>query len=176
MASFNEAIIVVLSHEGSTKASDGSRYGIGMNTLRLLKLDKIGWTQFNIDRMTEEGAKDFYHRYYWDLFFEAIQDQMLSNKLFDLAVVMGIGTAILIAQKAIRTVGDLSIVLDGRPGPATLAALNYGGQDHKDALLKEICEVAVERMKIIAKSQDNAKYAKGWVKRAQWPFEEEVQG
>lgn len=161
---FREAVKVVLDHEGSQKAKDGSRFGIGYNTAEMFKIPN---PEKFIDSLTWETAAGFYHQHYWNSLYERIRSRDIATKVFDLGVVQGVRTAVRLLQAACNEHGA-QLVMDGRFGPKTLAAVNAMDPEK---LLATFAAKAVQRMKeIIAANPANEIYRNGWIKRARWPL------
>ena len=86
----------------------GTKYGITC-------LDLPG---VNIQNLTLDQAVAYYTSTYWKPHYNEIANQLIANKLFDLGVLFGIGTAV----KALQSV--LKLVQDGAFGPTTVAEVN----------------------------------------------------
>lgn len=144
-ASFDEAVRVVLEHEGGLvdhpeDPGGVTNYGIslrwavhamidaGDTALELLDIDGDGDTDADdVRTMQRADAVVLYRAFWWDRYrYGEIQDQTLATKVFDLAVNMGPKQAHRCAQRAVRGIGD-DLVDDGILGPLTRAALNLFG-------------------------------------------------
>jgi len=77
----------------------------------------------DIEHLTQEQAIEFYIERYWKSYYSQIIDQNVANKLADLGVLFGVGTAVGIMQLT------LGVNVDHAFGPATLAALNAAEPD-----------------------------------------------
>ena len=75
--------------EGELK---GTKYGISASEFPAL----------DIVNLTEAEAQAIYKSKYWLVLYEAIKDQFITNKLFDLGVLFGQGTAIKILQTVLH--------------------------------------------------------------------------
>jgi|HubBroStandDraft_3_1064219.scaffolds.fasta_scaffold543839_1 lysozyme family protein len=115
------AIDGVLNNESGTPIeNDNGRglsvWGITSATVEAVKAD---WPDDKLRYLTRSQASFFYLKYFWiPSNIGRIDDQALANKLFDLAVNMGQGTAIKLIQRA------AGVAQDGVIGPQTAAAVN----------------------------------------------------
>lgn len=102
-----------------------------------------------------EWAAVFYRKAYWEpLLGPEIAAQDVANKIFDLGVNEGLTEVTKIVQRATNFVTTPpSLIVDGRPGPATLAALNAADPVH---LLQSIKNYAID-------------FYKGWAFRTNQP-------
>lgn len=102
-----------------------------------------------------EIAANIYRRHYW--LFDEVRLQPIADKLFDMAVNMGQGTAVLLCQKAVETLPD------GRWGAITLQAVNDAV-----ALLPALRATSARYYQDLANGDPAryGKYLKGWLARA----------
>src|SRR5208337_4441015 len=101
----------------------------------------------------------FYHDNYWlPIKGDLIISQSIANKLFDLAVNMGINPAVKCLQKAIE-ICCCNINVDGVIGNATLDAINKCNDVHN--LLSEFKSEAKAHYENLNKPED----IKGWLNR-----------
>lgn len=135
MADPKQAIALTLKHEGGYQndPDDPGNWTGGVKGVGEQKGTKFGisaheFPDLDIVNLTEDQAIDIYQhgrppkiQSYWNPLFTQIQDQGIANKLEDLSVLFGQGTAI----KAIQ--GLVSMVEDGVFGPHTLVAVNEAG-------------------------------------------------
>ena len=113
MADPNIAIALTLKNEGgfvNNPADPG-----GATNMGITQADMPG---VNIADLTVTQAETYYDQHYWKSLYSEIEDQFVANKLFDLGVLFGVGTAVQMMQ------GVLKLTPDGVFGPATLAAVN----------------------------------------------------
>jgi lysozyme family protein len=153
---FEIAIEGVLVNEGgySNRASDRggeTKYGIS----------KRAYPNVDIANLTLDEAKAIYCKDYWrfgDLLYQAV-----ANKLLDMAVNMGLGQAISLAQAACQEQG-VSITRDKAWGPKTCAAINSVPEN---LMLNELrTEMAHFYSQIVANHPDQWVNLKGWLRRA----------
>ena len=113
MADPNIAIAAVLEHEGGfvdDPADPGGATNFGITQADLPGQD--------VRTLTAAQAAAWYLANRWTPAFDAIADQALATKVFDLGVLAGMGTAARILQDV------LGIAADGILGPRTVAAVN----------------------------------------------------
>lgn len=113
MADFKISILKTLVHEGGyvnnpNDSGGPTKYGITQK-------DMPG---VNIKDITQDQAVLYYHDHYWKSLYSQISSQDIADKLFDLGVLFGVGTAV----KLLQTV--LGLKVDGNLGPISLAAIN----------------------------------------------------
>lgn len=156
MASFDQAIGVVLAHEGGyvfNPADPGGETNFGIS--------KRAYPNLDIKNLTEDQAKEVYRRDYWR--YDGITNQDLATKIFDMAVNMGPPTAHRLLQMALNGLGQ-GVGVDGVFGPQTLAATN--GIDPA-ALLRELrARAAVRYADIVVGNHAERTFLLGWMRRA----------
>ena len=128
MSDARTAILITLdpAHEGGYQANPKDRANwtsgiVGVGTLvgtngGITALDMPG---ADIKHLTQDQTIAFYLDRYWKPFYSQITSQLVSNKLFDMGVLFGVGTAV----KCIQTALGLS-ARDGIFGVITLEAVN----------------------------------------------------
>ena len=167
MAEFAPAAAITLVHEGgfyhNPATGEYANLGITLATLRSLGILKTTGPalQSDIDfvkSLTEDEAKDIYRLEYWDkLNLDHLNSQDVANKVFDLAVNMGVVTAARFLQAA------CGVPVDGIVGAQTIGAANAGDQV---ALLGSIRARAANRYRDIAAENPNlAPNLPGWLAR-----------
>jgi lysozyme family protein len=187
MADFDQAIGVILRHEGgwvNDPADPGgaTNYGISLRFALLeLTKDKDGDGfldgDFNHDGiidaadmrdMNVQDAIRTYKTYIWDPKpFSGVVDQLLGTKFFDMTVNMGWRQACIIVQRAL----DGKVKVDGDVGPISLAAINMS---HPYNLTERICQEQEKFYVALAQQKPKlAKFLPGWLKRASWPYRKE---
>lgn len=121
---FNEAFAELIGSEGTFTDSpkDPGNWTGGKLGLGVLKGTKYGiaantFPQLDIKNLTLLDAKGIYRKHYWDAFQGDELDHEMAFQLFDGEVNSGLGNATKWLQQA------LGITVDGRFGPATLAAV-----------------------------------------------------
>jgi lysozyme family protein len=149
------AIAQTLIHEGgfSDNPSDSggkTKYGITQKDM----------PNVNIADITPEQATAYYTEHYWKALYSEIESQDIANKLFDMGVLFGIGTAVKLLQKV---VGVLLADIDGIFGPHTLALVN---EADPYSLLRAYKTTLVSHAIGIANANTNDRvFLAGWIKR-----------
>jgi lysozyme family protein len=152
MAKFEDAIGLTLQHEGGY-VHDVNDPG-GETNFGISKRDH---PDVNIKDLTVDQAKAIYRDGYWKPWMSEITSQVVANKVFDMGVNMGIGTAVKLLQRV------LQVTVDGIFGPGTLAAVNNAG----DGLLDPYKQALVEHYQAIAAARPQMnRFLNGWIARA----------
>jgi len=119
--------------------------------------------------MPKEAVEHHYCRKYWcSRNLGSINSDLISWKLFDLGVNMGLLGSTLVTQKALVLCGYL-VSVDGQLGPQTISGINKQCEtrDGELDLLAAICVQAAKRYQAIIDAKPvNQKFAKGWAARA----------
>ncbi len=156
MVDFEIAIKGVLANEGgySNNPSDpGGETKFGIS--------KRAYPNVDIANLTLDGAKAIYNRDYWR--FGDLLYQSVANKLLDMAVNMGLGRAISLAQQGCQEQG-INITVDHSWGPKTCSAIN---SIPEYAMLNELrTEATHYYTQIVANHPDQWIFLKGWLRRA----------
>ncbi len=84
-------------------------------------------------------------------------------QVFDLSVNLGIRTAVIVLQRALRSVG-INVQEDGLMGPQTLSSASNSEPRYLLAAIKS--EAAGYYRQIAAKNPSPQKFLKGWLNRA----------
>ena len=171
MADFEPAVTITLGNEGGFLhvQATGEIVNRGI-TLKLVRNSgyKTDAGEDFIRNLSVEEASRIYRTYFWDRYhIGSISDQSLANKVFDLTVNMGAGSAahpgaLTLLQTAVNACGGQCSV-DGSLGPISIGQINA-----LDAatLLARYKELAAERYRQIATG--NAALAgdlPGWLRR-----------
>lgn len=117
-----------------------------------------------MEELSIVNAENFYRRRFWGpLQCDKINDQSVATCLFDSAVLYGPNTAILLAQRALSTLGA-TLKFDGLPGDKTTAALNAAT---RAAFISAFVEQVMIRINnVIAGDEKNERFRVGWTNRA----------
>ena len=155
---FEKAFAYVIQNEGGyvfDKNDSGGETKFGIT--------KRSYPSLNIKDLTLEDAKKIYYRDFWQKGkFEEISDDLIATQLFDLSVNLGIRPAVIVLQRALRSVGK-TVQEDGLMGPETLlATLN---SDTRCLLAAIKSEAAGYYRQIAAKNPSKQKFLKGWLNR-----------
>lgn len=186
MADFKTAFDRTLAYEGGYSLDP---FDFGGETIfgiaRKYHPDWMGWSivdyykSINAPKKTIETDPDlledisgFYREHYWNpILGTEIASQAVANELFDCAVNMGIGRAIIILQKALNALNrdqtdypDLSE--DGGIGPVTMSALNICLKKDEKYLLKAMAILrGAYYLDIMKGNKTQERFARGWLSR-----------
>ena len=155
MSDFEPAVRLVLKREGGlneavAQSDPGglTNFGISLRFLKEVPSDRLRKygifddeiTENTIRELTKEKAVAIYRGEFWDFFpFEKIDDQELSNYVFDCAINPNPATAFRCLQRAIWTFdGYESLVDDGVMGSKTIACANFFGRDLIKPMMSEL--------------------------------------
>ena len=171
MADFNQAIAVILRHEGGfvhhpVDPGGATNWGISQRFLEGVMVRPISVDEIKI--MPRETAIDLYREHWWDKYnYEAIIEQLIATKVFDIAVNTGPDRGHKILQRALNQTGcDLAV--DGELGPLTMTATN-------EADPKELIDTLISQQLnwyeiCVAKDPKKVVFLADWKKRAAWPI------
>jgi lysozyme family protein len=149
MAEFRQAVQLVIQREGGlvmdpADPGGATKYGISKKAYPLL--DIVG--------LTTSQAAEIYHRDYWR--WDGLADQLLANKLLDMAVNFGLPTLAGMVQKM------NGLPADNIWGPATENSL-LNAPD----VLPRLRMACVERyLALIETNPQLSKFRAGWLLRA----------
>lgn len=168
MTIFDQAFNYVLRNEGVSYVNDPkdsggpTKFGITLRTYE----DYIGKasTADSIKELTIETAKAIYlHKYWSPLFADGIKDAGVAVCIFDAAVLYGVGSASLMAQKAVNLC-KVPLKLDGVLGDKSIEALNSIARGD---FLKAFHSLIIVRIaSTIAANPKDEKFRGGWTHRA----------
>lgn len=159
MANFDKAVAKVLEHEGGyvndpVDAGGETKYGITKRTYPTL----------DIKNLTINEAKVIYYRDFWlKENIDKIEHDELAQKVFDTGVNMGASRAIKFLQEAANKLGA-KLVVDGGLGPKTLEIVNRLEGQKLLTVFREL--QAAYYQDIVKRKPEQAKFLKGWLKRA----------
>jgi len=179
MASFDQAIGLILKHEGgwvNNPNDPGGATNFGISLRFLVDHPEAG--DFDMDGdvdaediagMTIEQASDIYRQFWWDMYrYDQFADQTIATKVFDHAVNMGAKRAHILLQTAMNKAFGLKLTVDGALGPASYRSINavHDG-DEEQILLRTYCdEIWAFYQRLIANNSKLKVFAKGWQRRA----------
>lgn len=109
------------------------------------------------------AVEKFYETYFWNKWFNELTNVPLSMRVFDSAVNMGPGTAVILLQKAVNSIAPDSLIVDGHWGPNTVATVNKFVN-----LLAAFQSTRAQYYRdIVAKNPSDEKYLSQWLSRAE---------
>lgn len=126
-STFDEAVLVVLLHEGGyvfDPRDPGGETNFGIS--------KRQYPNVDIKNLTIASAIAIYRRDYWNPLYEQITHQSIADKIMDMGVNLGVASAVQLVQLAVGA------TVDGNFGPKTLAAVNVSIEHRPGFLLREL--------------------------------------
>ena len=167
MADATTAILITLdiAHEGGFQKNPKDRANwtsgeVGIGTLvgtngGITALDLPGE---DIEHLTFAKKLSYYMANYWKPLYSQIVSQVVANKIFDMGVLFGIGTAVESLQRA------LDIEVDGVFGPTTLAWTN---NTNAPLLLSTFKTEMIKHAEKVAENPNDAPDLPDWLRRIQ---------
>lgn len=163
MADFKTAFLITIddNHEGGYQClhGDSGNWTGGVIGVGELKGTKYGisaheFPNEDIKNLTTDRAAELYRDGYWKALYSQIADQLIADKLFDMGVLFGVGTAVRMLQRALK------IVEDGVFGAESLAAVNSRGnvQEYKTALVSHVLLIGNS-------NPEERQFITGWIRR-----------
>lgn len=189
MLDFNSALKKTLAYEGGyvddKDDAGGETYkGIsrryhpgwpGWKTIDEAKLNNPDGFRKQLDDLDnlQNSLSDLYKQLYWDRFWgDAIPQQDIAEKLFDVSVNLGVKRSVIYLQEALNLLNRneksyKDIVMDGIFGKNTLKTLNkYLKKDETEHLLKIMGVLqGMHYIEYMRRSPVQEKFARGWLKR-----------
>lgn len=171
MADFDSFFPTVLAHEGgfvNDPADPGgaTNMGITLATFRqcAIPMFKIPPTVENLKKLTRDQARRIYKELYWDAVKgDRIECQELANIVFDFQVNAGANASSLL-QRVLNEMGAKpQLIVDGRIGESTLAALDT--LDCQDVYTKYKQGRKDYYTNLVKQRPALQKFLKGWLKR-----------
>jgi lysozyme family protein len=153
MSRFDRAVRYVLENEGGYACDErdsGGETKFGVS--------KRAHPEIDVARLTRNEAVEIYRTHYWKRAYEAIEDEVLAIKLFDLAVNMGHRGAHTLLQEAVNALGEHRLLVDGILGPLTLRATNAS---HRASLFNRLLCKADDYYRSLRKPE----FLRGWLDR-----------
>ena len=156
MADFNQAIQKTLIHEGGYvnnphDSGGATKYGITQRDM----------PNIDIRNLTQEQAVEYYREHYWKDLYSQIAYQLLAEKLFDMGVLMGVGTAVRLLQLTLKN--KIAIVPDGVFGPETLTDINQ--RDGAELLGSYRVMLNQHCINIVNNNPNDSDFIQGWINR-----------
>lgn len=155
MADFKIAVLLTLKHEGGYVNNPHDKGGPTKYGITQADMPGVDISQITIDQ-----AVAYYAEHYWKTLYSQINDQAIANKLFDLGVLFGVGTAIKLLQ--ISLTNGITVTPDGVFGLNTLAAVNSHGDLNKYRVV-----LYNHAMDVVNRNPQDAVFLHGWTNRIQ---------
>lgn len=115
----------------------------------------------DIKNITVEQAIAYYIEHYWKPLYSQIESQEVANKLADLGVLFGVGTAIRMFQTTLAVNSPIDI--DGAFGPSTL---HYTNETDSASLLQAFKSTFVTHaLQVGAANPHEREDVPGWIRR-----------
>jgi lysozyme family protein len=174
MSSFNDAVIEVLKREGGYSDDVGdpggaTDFGISLRFLKEQGIDINHDGHFDIEdikSLTEDTAKAIYKKCWWDKYkYYWVNNQELALKIFDFSVNAGPRASHQTAQRAINSLIDKPIAVDGVLGAQSCHYLNTLNQDKLLDAYKHYQKIFYQDL--VNKHPALKKFLKGWLNRAE---------
>ncbi len=170
MADARTAILITISpdHEGGYQCNhndrrnwSGAQIGVGELIGTKYGITCQDMPGADIKNLTPEQAIVYYSGgTYWKTLYSQINDQGVANKLFDMGVLFGVGTATKLLQKAAGIVPQTGFF-----GPQTLAAVNAADPAQ---LLSDFKDLLLNRDElIVANTPADVEFKDGWDRRVE---------
>lgn len=135
--------------------------------------DKVGTSAKSINTAAEKNVSlqglvvSFYKDVYWnELNLDLINDQQMSNELYDTGVNLGTARSGLFFQKVLNVSSKTQLVLDGKIGPKTIAVFNSLSQSDKHMVWKLFnCLQGEKYISICEADPSQEIFLRGWASR-----------
>lgn len=180
MSDFNQAIEVILRHEGGLSDNPHDPGGITNFGITIGFMNDCGRcekyfghsapaTRDDIRYLSRDVAIRIYADEVWTPNrYGEINDNQIATKIFDCTINMGEKWGETFAQQSANRLGH-NLLVDGQIGNKSIAAIN---QCDPTAFLKEYCQQMKERYEnLVLRNPNLAVFLKGWLTRARWPFQ-----
>ena len=160
MADFETAFRYLMTHEddgltGTVTHDDGgaTRWGISQKA----------YPNLDISNLSLADAEAIYRRDYWEpIMGGALTSQRVASKLLDMAVNMGVGRAVRMAQAECVRKGQ-PVLIDSCMGPKTVAAINAVNGNTFAIALAMACEMFYAQL--VNGNPKFQQYRDGWMAR-----------
>lgn len=166
---FNDAIEVILAHEGGYVNDPNDKGGETK-----FGISKASYPHVDIQNLTKDDAIKIYRSDFWDNApYRNITSEPIAVKMFDLAVNIGVNYAMVVLQRALRTLH--STVTDDKMEDAAIITLVNAMSTPEEPLLCALKSEAAAHYRLIDRStpkyltangKGSTGYLKGWLNRA----------
>ena len=162
MADFGSAFHYILRWEGAWSDDPLDPGGPTMYGVTLATGRRHGFaTKEALRAITLDQAAAIYRASYWR--FDGVLDQSVATKVFDMAVNIGLLSAVKKVQRLLNVYGA-DLVVDGYFGPLTTVEVN---RRDPDLVMDLLCGISKEHYEsVVAKRPESRKFLKGWLRRA----------
>jgi len=163
MSDFTTALKYTLIFEGGwaddpDDLGGPTMFGITLNTAKRHGVEEAD----ALRKISLETAAAILREGYWR--FDTIADQRVATKVFDMAVNMGLATAVKLLQRSLNVYGA-GLQVDGAFGAETSRAVN---SRDPELILDLLCGVSREHYEqVAARSPSSKKFLAGWRRRAE---------
>ena len=160
---FEEIVSKTIKHEGGyvdhpNDRGGKTKYGITETVAR-----NYGY-EGRMQDLSKETAKEIYRQEFWDKVKADEFDEEIAYVLFDTAVNMGTGRAVMLLQETYnRVTPDNNISVDGIVGPETIGAVNQADREH--ILLGYIAGRTQRYFDIVDNNDSQKVFIRGWLSR-----------
>ena len=160
---FEEIVSKTIKHEGGyvdhpNDRGGKTKYGITETVAR-----NYGY-EGRMQDLSKETAKEIYRQEFWDKVKADEFDEEIAYVLFDTAVNMGAGRAVMLLQETYnRVTPDNNISVDGIVGPETIGAVNQADREH--ILLGYIAGRTQRYFDIVDNNDSQKVFIRGWLSR-----------
>jgi lysozyme family protein len=129
-------------------------------------ISKRAHPEADIKNLTLEEAQAIAYADYWNpLRLDELKSELMAAELFDTGYNCGVGTAALVAQRALNFFGE-DLAQDGIMGAKTIARLNFWADKDPVALFKCLNGFQfVYYVQCVKSNPAEMKYSRGWMKR-----------
>lgn len=168
MTTFDRAFEYLIVNEGAEYTDDphdsGGPTKYGVTLVSYQNFVKRSVPVSEIEELTLEKAKWFYHQNYWSVIKgNEIKSPENAICLFDSSVLYGPGSAFIIAQKVIRDVCHVRLKLDGIAGDMSLGLLNSITAQNFITRYRNFLMMRIDN--VIANNPSNEVFRVGWENR-----------
>lgn len=156
---FDKALTLVLKHEGGWADNPNDRGGPTMKGVTLgtfRSLVKADATKEDLRKISTAQLGVIYRRHYWDKVLGSKLPGGVDYAVFDFAVNSGWSRAAKFLQKVVGA------KVDGRVGPATLAAVEAMGRKE---IITALCDRRLAWLKTLKGKKGWPTFGKGWGRR-----------
>lgn len=154
MADFDTAVAITLKNEGgyvNNPNDKGGATNMGITQRDMPDID--------IQNLTVDQAKQYYREHFWQSLYDSITDQQAANKLFDMGVLFGVGTAVRLLQSSLALTQTRIFDSD------TLMVVNTYSNPAFPLLDKYKTRLKIHVRWIVKQNPSQSVFLDGWLKR-----------